>query len=393
MNNFEFYSPTKVIFGKDSESNVGFQIKSFGGSRVLLHYGSNSAKSTGLIDKVKSYLEEEGLFFVEFGGVVSNPRLSKVYEGIKICKENDIDFILAVGGGSVIDSSKAIAIGMASGGDVWDFFIKTRVPHKALPVGCILTIAAAGSETSMSCVIKNESQNVKRGLLTDLNRPKFAIMNPELTYTLSKYQLACGIVDIIMHTLDRYFTPTKHTDFIDRISEGLIISVIKNGIISIKDPKNYSARANLMWAGSISHNTLTGTGKEFDFSNHAMEHEVSGKYDIAHGAGLSCLWGNWARYVYKKDIMRFAQYATRVFSIEMDFNNPEKTALEGIEKTESYFKSIGMPIKFKEAGINVTDEDIIDMSKKCTFFGERTIGAFETLDYEDIKIILENARG
>lgn len=393
MNNFEFYSPTKVIFGKDSETNVGVQIKRFSGSRVLLHYGSNSAKNSGLIDKIKSHLKEEGLFFMEFGGVVPNPRLSKVYEGINICKNNDIDFILAVGGGSVIDSGKAIAIGTASDGDVWDFFNKKRVPAKALPVGCILTIAAAGSETSMSCVIKNEDENIKRGLLTDLNRPKFAIMNPELTYTVPKYQIACGIVDIIMHTLDRYFTPTKDTDFIDRLSEGLLVSVIKNGSISIKSPKDYSARANLMWAGSISHNTLTGTGKEFDFSNHALEHEVSGKYDIAHGAGLSCLWGNWARYVYKKDIMRFAQYANRVFNIDMNFNEPEITAIEGIEKTESYFKSIGMPTSFKEAGINVTDDDIIDMSKKCTFFGERKVGVFYSLDYDDIKIILENARG
>ena len=393
MNNFEFYVPTKVIFGKDEESKVGEQVVAFGGSRVLLHYGSNSSKESGLIDKVKKYLDEAGLFYVEFGGVVANPRLSKVYTGIELCKEHNIDFILAVGGGSVIDSGKAIAMGVASGGDVWDFFSRKRVPEHALPVGVVLTIAAAGSETSMSCVIKNEEENIKRGVISDLNRPKFAIMNPELTYTVPEYQIACGIVDIIMHTLDRYFSPTKETDFIDRISEGLLHSVMHTGKRTLKDPINYSARANLMWAGSISHNTITGTGKVFDFSNHAIEHEVSGKYDIAHGAGLSCLWGNWARYVYKQDIMRFAQYAVNVLNVDMDFERPEATALEGIERTEAYFKSIGMPTNFKEAGIEVTDEDIIDMAKKCTFFGGRKIGSFRVLGYDDITIILKNARG
>lgn len=392
MDNFEFYSPTKVLFGKGVEANVGTEIKLFGGSRVLLHYGTGSAKKSGLIDKVKSYLDEAGLFYFEFGGVVANPRLSKVYEGIELCKEHNIDFILAVGGGSVIDSAKAIALGTASGGDVWDFFSRKRVPHKALPIGAILTIAAAGSETSMSCVIKNEDEGIKRGVLTDLNRPKFSIMNPELTYTVSKYQVACGIVDIMMHTLDRYFTTTKDTDFIDRISEALLQSVIKNGTLSIIEPENYAARANLMWAGSVSHNTLTGTGKALDFANHAMEHEVSGKYDIAHGAGLASLWGHWARYVYKQDVMKFAQYAVRVFNVSMDFENPEKTAIIGIEKTVEYFKSIGMPTNFKEAGINPTDDDIIDMATKCTFYGERKIGTFKVLDFDDIKHILESAR-
>ena len=393
MNNFELYIPTKVIFGKNEESKVGQQIKSFGGSRVLLHYGSNSANKSGLIDDIKKYLEEAGLFYVEFGGVVANPRLSKVYDGIDLCKKNNIDFILAVGGGSVIDSGKAIAMGVVDEGDVWDFFSKKRTPEKALPLGAVLTIAAAGSETSMSCVVKNDTEDIKRGVLSDLNRPRFAIMNPEFTYTVPRYQTACGIVDIMLHTLDRYFSPTKETDFIDRISEGLLRAVMHTGKIAIKDPENYSARANLMWAGSISHNTIMGTGKDFDFSNHAMEHEVSGKFDIAHGAGLSCLWSNWARHVYRQDIMRFAQYAVNVLNVPMDFERPEITALEGIDRTEAYFRSIGMPTNFKDAGINVTDEDIVDMAKKCTFFGGRKIGAFKVLDYDDIAFILTNARG
>ena len=383
MNNFEFYCPTKVVFGKDTHETVASNIKKFGGSRVLLHYGSQSAVKSGLIDKIKSYLKADNIDFMELGGVLPNPRLSMVYEGIKLCKSHKLDFVLAVGGGSVIDSAKAIALGATADCDVWDFFLRKSDPTTALPVGCILTIAAAGSETSLSAVIKNDDENTKRGILTDLNRPKFAIMNPELTYSVPKYHIACGVVDILMHTLDRYFTNAKDTDFTDRISEALMQSVLVKGRLTVEQPTNYEARANIMWAGSVTHNTLTGLGKPLDFSVHALERGVSGKYDTAHGAGLAVLWGHWARYVYQDNVEQFTQYANRVFGVD--------TALEGIEKTVDFFKSIDMPTTFKELGVE--DADIDEIAASATMAGKVKVGTFKPLDIEEVKIILKNARG
>lgn len=391
MLNFEYYTPTRVIFGTGTENETGAQIKKHGGRRILVHYGSESAKKSGLLDKVIQSIKDEGLYCTTLGGVVPNPRLGKVYEGIALCKKENIDFILAVGGGSTIDSAKAIALGAVSDGEVWDFFLDLRVPERALPVGSVLTLAAAGSETSLSSVITNEEGWLKRGLNLEILRPKFAIMNPELTYTLPPYQTASGIVDIMMHTMDRYFSPTKGVDFVDRISEALLQSVIKAGTSCMENPSEYEARANLMWAGSVSHNNLTGTGKLTDFAPHAIEHELSGKYDVAHGAGLAAIWPHWARFVYEADVMKFAQYAVRVWNISMDFENPQRTALEGIAATERYFRSIGMPANLKELGIEASAGDIEEMSEKCTFFGKRTIGNFKNLGYNEIKAIYEMA--
>ncbi|WRS27576.1 iron-containing alcohol dehydrogenase [Oscillospiraceae bacterium MB08-C2-2] len=392
MINFEFYSPTKVIFGKETEQQVGAEIKKWGGSRVLIHYGSASAKKSGLLDRIIESLKAEGLFYAELGGVVPNPRLGKVYEGIELCKKENIDFILAIGGGSVIDSAKAIALGTVNDGDVWDFFLGTRKPGPSVPVGAVLTIAAAGSETSMSCVITKEEGLLKRGLNIDQNRPKFAIMNPELTYTLPHYQTGCGIVDIMMHTMDRYFSNTTATDFTDRISEALLQATVKAGTACIKNPMDYDARANLMWAGSVSHNTLTGMGKVTDFAPHQIEHELSATFDVAHGAGLSAIWGHWARYVYKVNVMKFVQFAVRVWNVEMDFENPELTALEGIEATERFFSSIGMPINIPQLlGKSTTAAEMDEMADKATFRGKRLVGFFKQLEAKDIREIYEAA--
>lgn len=393
MINFEFHSPTKVIFGKKVEKNVGQEIKNWGGKKVLIHYGGSSAKKSGLLDRVIDSLTEVGLAYVELGGVVPNPRLGLVREGVKLCKEEKVDFILAVGGGSVIDSAKAIGMSIANNCDAWDIYDGKVEPIKCLPVATILTIAAAGSETSRSAVITNEDGELKRGVNCQAARPKFAMMNPELTFTLPTYQTACGVVDIMMHTMERYFTTVKNVELTDRISEGLLKTVINNAPIAIEDPTNYDARAEIMWAGSLSHNDLTGTGRIGDFACHQLEHELTGLFNVAHGAGLAAVWGSWARFVYKTDINRFTQYAVRVWNCEIDFQNPEVTALAGIENTETFFKSIGMPTSIKELGIeNLTAEQIEEMAVKCTFFGNRKIGNFMQLDKEEIIQIYEMAR-
>lgn len=392
MLNFEFYSPTKVIFGKGVENKVAQEIKNWGGQRVLVHFGGSSAKKSGLLDKILTSLEEEGLTYFQLGGVVPNPRLGLVEEGVALCKKENIDFILAVGGGSVIDSAKGIGMSVASNCAARDIYEGNVVPTKCMPIGAVVTIAAAGSETSQSSVITIEEGLLKRGCSCQASRPKFAIMNPQLTYTLPPYQTACGIVDIMLHTMERYFTTVKNVELIDRISEGLLKTVINNGLIVMKEPTNYAARAELMWAGSLSHNDLTGTGRTRDFASHQIEHELSGMFDVAHGAGLAAIWGSWARFVYKVDVSKFAQYAVRVWNCEMDFQYPENTALAGIAKTEEYFKSLGMPINLKELGIDLTDGQIEELAIKCTFFGKRKIGAFMELGKEEIMEILKMAR-
>ena len=394
MRGFEYYTPTRVIFGKDTHMKAGELLKEYGCKKVLIHYGSGSAVSSGLLDQIKSSLAEAGVDFVTLGGVVSNPRLSKVCEGIELCNKEQVDFLLAVGGGSVIDSCKAIGYGVANPWtDVWNFFLKTEVPKDCLPIGAIPTIAASGSEMSGSCVITNEDGWLKRGSTrSDLCRPKFALLNPRLTYTLPQYQTESGCVDILMHTMERYFVNLETMEITDSISESLMQTVIYNARILMKEPGNYNARAEVMWAGSLSHNGLTGCGTGGgDWACHQLEHELGGLYDVAHGAGLAAIWGSWARYVYLENPERFAQFATNVFDIPcyVDF---EKTALAGIEAMEDFFRSIKMPTSLRELGLDLSEKQIHELAFKCSFEDTRTIGVFKQLNMKDMEKIYLMAR-
>lgn len=392
MLNFEYYTPTKVVFGKDTEKQAGELVKAFGGTKVLVHFGGQSAKKSGLLDRICNSLEEAGLSYVTLGGVVPNPHLSKVYEGIELCKKEGVDFILAVGGGSVIDSGKAIGYGVANEGDVWDFYAKKRTAKACLPIGAVLTIAAAGSEMSNSSVITNEDGWLKRGYNDDVSRCKFAVMNPELTYTLPAYQTASGCVDILMHTMERYFTKAENTMLTDSVAEGLMRTVIYNAKVLAEDPENYDARAQVMWAGGLSHNGLTGCGTEGDWASHQLEHELGGMFDVAHGAGLAAVWGSWARYVYKEKPARFAQFAANVFNIPWNSSNLEQMALDGIQAMEAFYRSIHMPTSLAELGVNPTEEQIQELAKKCSFMGKRTVGTFKVLQIPDMEAIYRMAR-
>ncbi|MFR1675081.1 MAG: iron-containing alcohol dehydrogenase [Fusobacterium sp.] len=393
MENFAYYTPTKVVFGKDEEKNVGKLAKEFGAKKVLIHYGGGSAVRSGLIDKIKTSLTEENISFVELGGVKPNPRLSLIYEGIKLAKENGVDFILAVGGGSVIDSAKGIGYGIANPDieDVWDLYIGKKKTQKCAPIGVVLTIAAAGSEMSGGSVVTKEDEQLKRSYGCDNARPKFAIMNPELTYTLPKYQIACGVVDIMMHTMERYFSPVGNLELTDKIAEGLLRTMIKYGKLSLENPHNYEARAEIMWASSLAHNGLTGCGGIGDWSTHQLEHDLGGVYDIAHGAGLSAVWGSWARYVYKENPKRFVQFAENVFGIEK-IGTDEDVAIKGIEAMENFYKDIEMPISISETGINLSDEDVEMLAEKCSNNGTRYIGSFKKLFKEDMAKIYSMAK-
>ena len=393
MENFAYYTPTKVVFGKDEEKNVGKLAKDFGAKKVLIHYGGGSAVRSGLIDKIKTSLTEENISFVELGGVKPNPRLSLIYEGIKLSKENSVDFILAVGGGSVIDSAKGIGYGIANPDieDVWDLYIGKKKTQKCAPIGVVLTIAAAGSEMSGGSVVTKEDEQLKRSYGCDNARPKFAIMNPELTYTLPKYQIACGVVDIMMHTMERYFSPVGNLELTDKIAEGLLRTMIKYGKLSLENPYNYEARAEIMWASSLAHNGLTGCGGIGDWSTHQLEHDLGGVYDIAHGAGLSAVWGSWARYVYKENPKRFVQFAENVFGIEK-IGTDEEIAIKGIEAMENFYKDIEMPISISETGINLSDEDVEMLAEKCSNNGTRYIGSFKKLFKEDMAKIYSMAK-
>ena len=391
MNNFDWYAPTHIVFGRGTESEVSSLLKSSKCTRVLLHYGSGSVIRTGLLDKIKSSLDKAGIDYIELGGVVANPRLSLVYEGIELAKSKGVDFILAVGGGSVIDSAKAIAYGAVSDFDVWDLYDRKRTPESALPVGAILTIAAAGSEMSNSSVITNENGGIKRGYSNNMVRPKFAILNPELTMTLPDFQTACGCTDIMMHTMERYFTSAGNMELTDGIAEALLRTVIKNALILVEDPKNYEARAEVMWAGSLSHNGLTGCGNGGDdFATHRIEHEISGMFDIAHGAGLAAIWGSWARYVLDDCLPRFKQFATNVWNVE-DSGDDREVALEGISRTEVFFKSIGMPISLKDFEFELTDKDIDELAEKCERAVGGKVGAAKVLYRNDFKEIYRMA--
>ena len=394
MRSFEYFAPTKVIFGKDSHLQIGDILKKENCHKVLIHYGGNSAVASGLIDEVSGCLTDAGIDFVTLGGVVPNPRLSKVREGIELCKKENVDFILAVGGGSVIDSAKAIGYGVANPWtDVWNFYLKTEVPTACLPIGVIPTIAASGSEMSNSSVITNEDGWLKRGAAKcDLCRPKFALMNPKLTYSLPQYQTESGCVDILMHTMERYFVNIETMEITDSISESLMQTVIYNARILMREPDNYTARAEIMWAGSLSHNGLTGCGTGGgDWACHQLEHELGGLYDVTHGAGLAAIWGSWARYVYDVNPERFAQFATNVFDIPcgLDF---EKTALAGIEAMEDFFRSIKMPVSLHELGLDLDDQQIHELAFKCSYEDTRTIGVFKQLNMKDMEKIYTMAR-
>ena len=394
MRSFEYFAPTKVIFGKDSHLQIGDILKKENCHKVLIHYGGKSAVASGLIDEVSGCLTDASIDFVTLGGVVPNPRLSKVREGIELCKKENVDFILAVGGGSVIDSAKAIGYGVANPWtDVWNFYLKTEVPTACLPIGVIPTIAASGSEMSNSSVITNEDGWLKRGAAKcDLCRPKFALMNPKITYSLPQYQTESGCVDILMHTMERYFVNIETMEITDSISESLMQTVIYNARILMREPDNYTARAEIMWAGSLSHNGLTGCGTGGgDWACHQLEHELGGLYDVTHGAGLAAIWGSWARYVYDVNPERFAQFATNVFDIPcgLDF---EKTALAGIEAMEDFFRSIKMPVSLHELGLDLDDQQIHELAFKCSYEDTRTIGVFKQLNMKDMEKIYTMAR-
>ena len=355
MNNFTFYSPTFFAFGKDTEHDAGCYVKRFGGNKVLIHYGGGSVIRSGLLDRVKASLEKEEIPYILLGGVKPNPRSGLVYEGIELCRKEGIDFILAVGGGSTIDSAKAIAAGVVYEGDFWDFY-SGKLIEEALPVGTILTIAAAGSEGSPDTVITNEKGMFKRGATGDAVRPKFSILNPALTQTLSPYQTACGITDIMAHLYERYLTNTPEVEVTDRLIEALLLTMVHEGPRVIADPNNYEARANIMWAGMMAHNNSCGVGRSQDWTSHDVEHELSALYDCAHGAGLAVTLPAMFTYVMNHDVMRFAQIAVRVWGCQMDFAHPEVTAKAGIEALKNFLISIGMPVNFAQLGAK--EEDI-----------------------------------
>ncbi len=392
MKDFNFYAPTRVVFGRNSEEQLPQLLRQYGGHKVLLHYGGGSARRSGLLDKVEKMLSEEGVPFVELGGVVPNPLLSKVQEGIALCREQQVDFILAVGGGSVIDSAKAIGYGVGYEGDVWDFWDGKATPQSCLPIGVMLTIPAAGSEMSSSCVITKDEGLLKRGVNSDLCRCRFAIMNPERTYTLPPYQTAAGATDIMMHTMERYFSKYEDATLTDAISEALLRTVKDAVFDALKNPEDYRSRAQIMWAGSLAHNDLTECGTEKDFATHKMEHELSALFGVTHGAGLAALWPSWARYVMDRHLSRFVQFAVNVMGVHNDFSAPRETALKGIEAIERFYHAIGMPTSIPQLiGRKATDEEIAEMVRKCSRDGKLKLGAMEVLGQEDIEQIYRMA--
>ena len=387
MYSFNYFTPTKVVFGRNTEAKVAELIREFGGKKVLIHYGGGSVIRSGLLKRVTDTLDEAGISCITLGGAVPNPRLSLVYQGIDLCKRENVDFLLAVGGGSAIDSAKAIGYGVANEGDVWDFYDYKRKAAASLPLGVILTIAATGSEMSDSSVITKEEGLVKRGYSSDYGRPKFAIMNPELTMTLPDYQTACGCADIMMHTMERYFTNGGNMEITDSLAEGLLRTVKTNAEILVRDPKNYDARAEVMWAGSLSHNGLTGCGSDGgDWMTHKLEHELGGLYDVAHGAGLTAVWGSWARYVYRECLPRFRRFALNVMGVD-PAGSDEEIALKGIEALEAFFRRINMPTNLRELGVSAAEEDLKTMAHKCAVGVDGAKGSARLLREEDMLAI------
>ncbi len=382
MDNFQFWSPTEFIFGKDTESECGAYVKKYGGTKVLVHYGSNSAVRSGLLDRVTASLEKEGISYVLLGGVQPNPRDTKVYEGIELCRKEGVDFILSVGGGSCIDSAKGIALGVPYDGDFWDFYGTGKPVEKALPIGTVLTIAAAGSEGSGASVVTKEEGMLKRDTGSDLLRPRFSILNPALTCTLPAYQTACGATDIMAHVFERYFTNTAEVEITDRLCEAVLLTMIKETPRVIEDPNNYEARANIMWAGTVAHNDIVGVGRSQDWNSHGIEHELSGLYDCAHGAGLAVIMPAWMEFVCSHNVMRFAQMAVRIWGCEMNFENPEATAKQGIYAFRRFLSSIGMPINFEQLGAK--EEDISVLVEKFGLGEDGRTGGFVSLSSEDV---------
>ena len=393
MEKFQYYTPTKIIFGRGAEEQTGQLAAEQGCKKVLVHYGGGSVVRSGLLERIYRSLDAAGISYVSLGGVVPNPRLSLVYEGIRLARKEQVDFILAVGGGSVIDSAKAIGYGVANEGDVWDFYEKRRTAKACLPIGVVLTIAAAGSEMSDSSVITKEEGWLKRGYSSNYARARFAVMNPELTMTLPKYQTASGCVDIMMHTMERYFNRSENMEMTDGISEHLLRTVMKNAKILMNEPDNYQARAEMMWAGSLSHNGLTGCGTGGgDWASHQLEHELGGMFDVAHGAGLAAVWGSWARYVMDAAPERFAKFAVNVMGVEPEAEKL-KTAQKGIEAMEDFYRALDMPVCIGDMGIELTEEQMRELAEKCSHFGKRTIGCIKKLDQEDMYQIYKEARG
>lgn len=393
MFDFKYFTPTKVLFGKNIENKVADLIQEFGGKKVLIHYGGGSVIRSGLMQKVTDKLDTAGIKYVKLGGAVPNPRLSLVYEGIELCKKEGLDFILALGGGSAIDSAKAIGYGVMNNGDVWDLYDYKKQAKACMPLGVILTLAATGSEMSDSSVITKEEGLVKRGYSSDFCRPRFAILNPELTMTLPDYQTACGCTDIMMHTMERYFTNGGNMELTDSMAEALLRTVKENAKILARDPKNYDARAEVMWAGSLSHNGLTGCGNDGgDWMTHKLEHELGGLYDVAHGAGLAAIWGSWARYVYKNCLPRFKRYAINVMGIAPNAGSDEEIALKGIEAMEDFYREIKMPTNLRELGVNATDDDLKLMAHKCAVGVNGGKGSARFLKEEDMLEIYKMSR-
>lgn len=390
--NFEYYSPTRVVFGRGTEQKVGSLIREYGGTRVLVVYGGKSAVRSGLLDRVNTALDEAGLYHTALGGVVPNPHLDKVREGIALGQAEQIDFLLGVGGGSVIDTAKAIAYGLAEPDkDVWDLYEHIRAAEKCLPVASVLTIAAAGSETSKSSVITNTENGEKRGYDNNLARPKFAIMDPELTTTLPDYQTEAGCTDIMMHTMERYFTSGGNMEITDALAEGLLRTVMKNARILHTDPQDYDARAEVMWAGSLAHNDLTGCGNNGgDFMSHRMEHELGGMFDVTHGAGLAAIWSHWARYVYRDCLPRFVQFARNVMGVA-DATTDEETALRGIAAMEDFYHEIGMPTNLRELGVHPTEAQMREMAQRCVAACGARTGSAKHLTEDDMVKIYEMA--
>ena len=394
MQNFEYCVPTKVVFGRDTEARCGELVREFGGTHAIVIYGGGSAVRSGLLDRCTDSLKAAGITYDLLGGVQPNPHLSKVREGVELVKKNGADFILAIGGGSVIDTGKAIGYAIANPEvDVWDFFMGKAKPKGCAPLGAVLTISAAGSETSNSCVITNEDGWLKKGINYEVSRPRFAIMNPALTCTLPPYQTASGGVDIMMHTMERYFSNTDHTELLDRMSEGLLKTVMVNVKKALADPNDYDARAELMWAGSLSHNNLMGVGKRQDWATHKIEHELGGMFNVAHGAGLAAVWGSWARYVMHVNVPRFVRFAVEVMGCEMNYANPEETALAGVAAFEDFCRSINMPTNLRELGLpDVTEDQMRTMAEKCTGNDTIVIGGLIRLYADDIAKIYAAAK-
>ena len=391
MHDFVYNTPTRVVFGRDAELKAGSLVREFGGHCVLLHYGGGSAERSGLLDRIRCSLEEAGLRFVELGGVVPNPRLSLIHEGIALGRREGVDFILAAGGGSVIDSAKAIGYGLANEGEVWDFFEKKRKASGCIPVGTVLTISAAGSEMSSSCVITKEEGWLKRGYTSEYARPRFAVLNPALTLTLPEWQTACGCVDILMHTMERYFHRSGGMELTDGMAEVLLRTVMKNALILRDEPLNYDARAEIMWAGSLSHNGLMGCGTDGgDWACHKMEHELSGLFDVSHGAGLAAIWSSWARYVYRSDAERFARFAHRVMGVS-GAGTHEEMAEKGIAAMENFFRAIRMPVSLTELGVHPVEDQMREMAEKCCLAVGGKAGVIRPLSADDIAEIYRKA--